>query len=177
MEACPKFVVWIKAGHVFVWAVEAIESNEFRSGPRLTVLIQTRWPQKFRTAPTFVELRQVATLERIYSSVLLVQCKQTKFYGANMRGHGPPRFDRPLTENCGVSFRLETMSEIPLFEAFQLCRQWKQSYLSKHLPFICYIWNKNIYLETRTSVHFTGPLKGHSGSGFLKFFLPSLTVQ
>lgn len=44
---------------------------------------QTRWPQKFGTVLSFVRLRQVASLVRIYSSAPLARCKQAKFYSAN----------------------------------------------------------------------------------------------
>lgn len=46
-------------------------------------LAQTRWPQTFGTVLSFVRLRQVASLVRIYSSAPLARCKQAKFYGAN----------------------------------------------------------------------------------------------
>lgn len=44
---------------------------------------QTRWPQTFGTVLSFVRLRQVASLVRIYSSAPLARCKQAKFYSAN----------------------------------------------------------------------------------------------
>lgn len=62
-------------------------------------------------------LQQVASLIRIYGSVLLVQCKQTKFYGANTERSWSLQFDCTMTGkhlhlSCGT---YEMFVEIPYF--------------------------------------------------------------
>lgn len=62
--------------------------------------------RRFTLHLAFVRLQQVASAIRIYSSDLLVQRKQTKFYGANTEGSRFLQFDCTMTETHGLIYTL-----------------------------------------------------------------------
>lgn len=62
--------------------------------------------RRFALHLAFVRLQQVASAIRIYSSDLLVQRKQTKFYGANTEGSRFLQFDCTMTESHGFIYPL-----------------------------------------------------------------------
>ena len=95
--------------------------------------------------PPLGGLQQVASLVRIYGQVLLVQCKQTKFYGANTERSWTLRFDCTMTEKHGFIYPVVPVRCLQEFHFFfpgtlTPWRHEKQSHPFIYSPLNLYIW-------------------------------------
>lgn len=122
-----------------------------------------------RSPPPLGGLQQVASLVRIYGQVLLVQCKQTKFYGANTERSWTLRFDCTMTEKHGFIYPVVPVRCLQEFQQFNSMTSWK-TIISNHI-FVSQLLHLMLQRHTTQpkpeSVFATESLKGYGGNVFL----------
>lgn len=114
-------------------------------------------------------LRQVASLVRIYSLVLLVQCKQTKFYGANTERSWSCGLIVPWQRNMAAFVLLYLLI---YFQKFQFSKHFMVSW--KTIMSI-YIFPLIYNITCKPKANIDESLKVHGLNVFLKFFCVTLS--
>lgn len=122
---------WLSQFLVFIWSVKVIKKITiwgFSDGWSLhthTVFLCLTlfWSKQgdlrcLALHPPLGGLQQVASLVRIYGQVLLVQCKQTKFYGANTERSWTLQFDCTMTEKHGFIYSVVPVRCLQEFQQF-----------------------------------------------------------